>query len=552
MKEFDFMTKEKALEILEIALSTGGDFAEVFMENGSSEAFEMTLGKVSQISYRNVSGAAIRIIKGNTEVNTSVTDYSYENLKNAAKVLAESFDGVKTTDVLEFVSKEVETVCNPIRVSSSVASEEILLLTKASSAAMSAHEEIKQVICGLTRKLQNIFVFASDGTYQKDYRCNMRLSVNCIASDGVSMHSIGKTSGKAIGLEQYDTVDVEEFARGVALDAVEMLHADPMVGGEMPVVIDDIEGTRVLEERGVNGMIEEFNPFKIEEPNVDTAVSNFEKLAEPIVVSEPAMMQKPIDVFEMPTFSDKTESMNPGFMDINNIEENAKDIRVDVPVADMNSLLTPIELPKLEEEPVMPVEQPVAQNLDFSTNRFFSMPVEPVDINQPASVEPEKSVDELFQFNAQPIEPQVVEPQVSEATQNNVFGTELFDFNFDNKNNVPVSSVEQASVIESLPDFSNFQESVIPDAMNFGAGQMPTVDSLQNNNPMDTFTMQDSIPSAIPTPVISNQIPTNNRIIEALNIVRNCSKELENLGFSIDVEEIDFENLYQFIIKIQK
>ena len=31
MKEFDFITKEKALEILNIALSTGGDFAEVFM-----------------------------------------------------------------------------------------------------------------------------------------------------------------------------------------------------------------------------------------------------------------------------------------------------------------------------------------------------------------------------------------------------------------------------------------------------------------------------------------------------------------------------------------
>ena len=75
---------------------------------------------------------------------------------------------------------------------------------------MSAHEEIKQVICGLTRKLQNVFVFASDGTYQKDFRCNMRLSVNCIASDGVSMHSIGKTSGKSVGLEQYDNFDVEE------------------------------------------------------------------------------------------------------------------------------------------------------------------------------------------------------------------------------------------------------------------------------------------------------------------------------------------------------
>ena len=254
MKEFEFMTKEKAKEILEIALSTGGDFAEVFMENGTSEAFEMTLGKVSQISYKNVSGAAIRIIKGATEVNTSVTDFSYENLKKQAKALASSFDGVKSTEVAVFNEKDVEIICNPTRVSSENALEEINLLTKASNAAMSAHEEIKQVICGLTRKLQNIFVFASDGTYQKDYRCNMRLSVNCIASDGVTMHSIGKTSGKAIGLEQYDKFDVEEFARSVALDAVEMLHADPMVGGEMPVVINNGFGGVILHEACVHGL----------------------------------------------------------------------------------------------------------------------------------------------------------------------------------------------------------------------------------------------------------------------------------------------------------
>ena len=179
---------------------------------------------------------------------------SIENLKKTALVLAGSFTGEKTAEVAEFVEKEVEKICNPTRVSSENAIEEIGLLTKASNAAMTAHEEIKQVICTLTRKLQNILVFASDGTYQTDYRCNMRLAVNCIASDGTTMHSIGKTSGKAIGLEQFDTVDVETFAKGVALDAVEMLHAEPMVGGEMPVVIHNGFGGVILHEACVHGL----------------------------------------------------------------------------------------------------------------------------------------------------------------------------------------------------------------------------------------------------------------------------------------------------------
>ena len=108
MKEFDYITKNIAKEILEIALSTGGDFAEVFMETGSSEMFEMTLGKVSQVKYRNVAGAAIRIIKGDTEVNASITDSSIENLRKTALVLAGSFTGEKTAEVCEFVEKEVD------------------------------------------------------------------------------------------------------------------------------------------------------------------------------------------------------------------------------------------------------------------------------------------------------------------------------------------------------------------------------------------------------------------------------------------------------------
>ena len=254
MKNLLHLDKTFAKELLEVALSTGGEYAEVFMENSSSELFEMTLGKISQATYSSVTGAAIRIIKDGTEVNTSITSVSKDELLKAAKELAGSFIGDKVVDVLEFNEKEVEKVCNPVRVSSVNNEEEIKLLERASYSAMNAHEEIKQVICTLTRKLQSMVVFASDSTYQSDNRCNMRLAVNCIASDGKNMHSIANTSGKAVGLEQYDNFDVEEFAKGVALDAVEMLHADLMVGGEMPVVIHNGFGGVILHEACVHGL----------------------------------------------------------------------------------------------------------------------------------------------------------------------------------------------------------------------------------------------------------------------------------------------------------
>lgn len=254
MKDIFNISKNSAHQILEVALSTGGDFAEVFIETGSSELFEMTLGKLSQASYRKVSGAAIRIIKDNTEVHASITDFSFDNLLKTAEELSHSFIGEKHTEVLPFITKEINKVCNPIRVASEGSKEEIELLSNASKGAMEAHSEIKQVMATLTRKLQNILVFASDGTYQNDERCNMRLALSAVASDGKSMHSISGNKGQSVGLEQYDGFDAYEFGKNIALDAVEMLHADAMVGGDIPVVINNGFGGVILHEACVHGL----------------------------------------------------------------------------------------------------------------------------------------------------------------------------------------------------------------------------------------------------------------------------------------------------------
>ena len=95
-------TREQKKNILEILLSTGGEFAEVFMEDTVSETIEMYSGKITNVDSSTVSGAAVRIIKDDIEVNTSVSDYSYENLIKVATELSKSFEGEVTTKVEEF------------------------------------------------------------------------------------------------------------------------------------------------------------------------------------------------------------------------------------------------------------------------------------------------------------------------------------------------------------------------------------------------------------------------------------------------------------------
>ena len=186
-KEMFGITEEVAKEILDVALSTGGEFAEVYMELTSNEAVEMLLGKVSKVSVSKVKGAAIRIIKEGTEVNCSLTKCNKDELLSAAKTLSESFEGNKVIEVLPFVEREIELVVNPKQIRSEKLEREIELLSNATKGALEYNKEIVQVMANIVKKNQNMFVFASDGTWQTDHRCNNRISCQAIASDGVSM-----------------------------------------------------------------------------------------------------------------------------------------------------------------------------------------------------------------------------------------------------------------------------------------------------------------------------------------------------------------------------
>lgn len=253
-KEMFGINETLAKEILEVALSTGGDFAEVYMEKTTNEVLRLHSGKLSTANVSKVKGAAIRIIKGELEVNSSITDCTYENLLKAAKTLAGSFNDKKHVEVQPFVEKKVELVVNPKNVRGNDISREVNLLKTASDTIYAYSKEIVQVICNLTKTEKSIFVFASDSTWQTDYRCNTRLSCQAVASDGKEMETGFDSFGRNQGMEMFDDFDVVPFAKQVAHDAVEMLHAEPMQGGEMPVVINNGFGGVILHEACVHGL----------------------------------------------------------------------------------------------------------------------------------------------------------------------------------------------------------------------------------------------------------------------------------------------------------
>ncbi len=248
------ITEAVARDILNVALSTGGSFAEVYIENTVNEVLMMRDRKLASANVSRVTGAAVRVIKDGTEVNASITDYTPEKLLSAAKTLADSFEGERVTDILPFEEKTVPLAVDPKCIRGDDYSEELKLLSGATEGAYGYSTEIVQVMANLTKKEQSIFVFASDSTWQTDRRCNTRIMCQAIASDGSNMQPAHSSFGRNQGLEMFEGFDPVEFGKNAAFNAVEMLHAEEMQGGEMPVVIHNGFGGVILHEACVHGL----------------------------------------------------------------------------------------------------------------------------------------------------------------------------------------------------------------------------------------------------------------------------------------------------------
>ena len=57
----------------------------------------------------------------------------------------------------------------------------------------------------------------------------------------------------------------------------------------------------------------------------------------------------------------------------------------------------------------------------------------------------------------------------------------------------------------------------------------------------------------IGVPSVQTLEPVNKPLLkDAIAKVRDVSNHLNNIGYIVDIEEIDFDDLYQIIIKLQK
>ena len=233
------LDKHLAMEALDAALSTGGDFAEIFAEDRRDQAVALQDSRVERVNSGRLHGAGVRVYDGTSAVYAYTNDFGREGLLKCAKEAASAIraqrqgrTAVQPMEERHFVNR------HPIWMKPSEVDtrRKIDVLRAADKAARSAGEEISQVLCAFTDSEQNVLICNSDGLYVADTRVYSRLRCQAVASNGTENQSAGEAPGAARGFDYFlDTIDPALMGLRAGKTAVKMLHAPFCPSGVMPV-----------------------------------------------------------------------------------------------------------------------------------------------------------------------------------------------------------------------------------------------------------------------------------------------------------------------------
>jgi TldD protein len=228
-----------AQRALSAALRSGGDFAEVFVEDKRSTSAMLDDGKVEEVTSGRDRGAGIRVVIGETTGYAHTADLTDAGLRAAAEAagaVASKGDGGKhVVSLTPSVAPKVGGVATyPDSVGKATKVE---LLRRADAAARASGQSIVQVSAGYGDSRRRILVANSDGLFVEDDQVRTLFRVTAVANADTGMQTGYESIGHTIGFELFDRYDVEEVARVAAQRAMTKLTARPAPSGTLPVVI---------------------------------------------------------------------------------------------------------------------------------------------------------------------------------------------------------------------------------------------------------------------------------------------------------------------------
>lgn len=250
------LDKRLAAEILDEALVTGGDFAEIFVEDSKFKGLALGNGKVETAQTNLLHGIGIRVFKGLFQTYAYTNLMDRENLLKTARKAASALDGTRTIRSINLVDLEFEDK-HKIKYSPFLynRSQEAEVCRQVSENMFKKSPLLVRTDIKSEYKSRKILIANSEGVWAEDEQNYMRLVIEGIAQKGTnSASAVDFNTGGLIGSEIFSTYKLDEIAENVVQRAVNKLSATDCPSGIMPVVIANGWGGVIFHEACGHGL----------------------------------------------------------------------------------------------------------------------------------------------------------------------------------------------------------------------------------------------------------------------------------------------------------
>lgn len=243
------ISKKIAQEVLNAALTTGGDFAEIFLEETHDSRYIIDTGKTQPLSSSLSYGAGIRILNKLQSVYGYTNDLSRKGLLTLAHKLSASFRDKQQLQVDSIKKVVVRKKHSSLLSVLDLNHSEIIALLKRGDVTMRNYsDKIVRTMAGLISEVRSITIFNSEGNEFSDRQERVRLILNAVAMGPGAFEDSFTGPGAHQGFEYIKGLDIEEKARTVADLAIRKLTAAECPSGKMPVVIGNGFGGVIFHE----------------------------------------------------------------------------------------------------------------------------------------------------------------------------------------------------------------------------------------------------------------------------------------------------------------
>jgi TldD protein len=253
-------------KVVRRALSKGGEFGEIYIENRVSRSILLEEGKFKSAVFGISQGAGVRVISGDKTGYAYTDDLTLEAFLRAADVasyIARGAKAVAPVDVKEEKRPSFITVKVPLQ---TVADEKRLeIMKRAQDAALSYDSRIKMASIDYYDEVRGRTIANSEGLYVTDELPLIFFIVQALAAGNGTSHMGRERLSRHAGIEMFDDLKPEDAARNCARESVTMLDAQDAPAGKMDVVMQNgwggvlvheavghpLEGDNISRETGV-------------------------------------------------------------------------------------------------------------------------------------------------------------------------------------------------------------------------------------------------------------------------------------------------------------